>query len=270
MRDDIVFTTLCICGEEVDSERVHFRGRHYYYQTCNILMHSVLKNTHSSLIIVTDRPDLFTSHERIKLVNIRDLTDEDLIKGGYMNFHLKRFAFEQGFLTDKKYTIYFDCDIFIDKFNYKLFDVLDKEDFDISGKTGTSSVEERMDHPATLEKIQQFDDLWNEKFFKMLLPHELFFIFKKNEAKQKMFMEFWNKLAAKYKDFKLATYGDCFYIGAAVMESEMIPLNLVLFAHDEVGEFMNGLRLIHSNHVNTIDAAILEKYEYEPLLQRVS
>jgi hypothetical protein len=276
MRDDIVFTTLCICGEDIDQNRTHFFGKLHYYKVCNILAHSIISKTKSSLVIVTDKPHLFVNHDRIKLINIYDLTNDELIKSGYMDFHLKRFALEQAFLMNKKYTVYMDCDVFIENFNYDVFDYLDSIQFDVMGKYMISNVQGRAKDPFIQEKIKEFGILWSDKFKSSPLPQEILILFKQNdEYKQKKFIEFWNILARHYKSVSVPTCFDSIFFGASIIESDMIFLdvthnNLTGIEKEKINQFVYGFRLIHADFVNSMDNVHIEKYDYETLLQRVS
>jgi hypothetical protein len=273
MRDDIIFVTLCICGTDLDAKRIQFKGTLHYFETCNILIHSVLKNTHSSIIVVTDSPQLFLQHERVIVKNIYDLTDEPLLKGGYMNFHLKRFAMNEGFLVDKKYVLYIDCDVFFEYFHYELLHVLDNVDCDIIGRLGSDPLSSHMNDPWLQEKIQQIGVYWSDDLLNATLPHETVLMFKSDTIKQTRFIEFWNNLANEMRSLDISTHRDSFYIGTSAKTAGMREFNLTTrgtqTTQPDIDKFWDGLRIIHSDHINTMHILPLEVYNYEFLLARM-
>lgn len=280
MRDDIVFTTLCITGENLDENRMHFLGKLHYYKVCNILIQSVLNKTNNTLVIVTDQPELFIKHDRIKLINVYDLTDEDLIKAGYMNFHLKRLAIEQGFLMRKKYTIYLDCDVFIENFNIEIFNYLDSISFDVMGNyMRKNELGARREEPSMKLFIEQFKNVLPDKFTEAPLPQEILLIFNNEgcDSKQKSFINFWNKLAIHHNKIHTITYNDSFFIGVSIIYANMNFADMkyhmdITGGSDEskIATFINGFRLIHANLVNSMQNVFIEDFDYESLLTRVS
>lgn len=274
MRDDIIFTTVCISDPELDQQRTHFRGKYYYVRTANILINSVLKNTTHSIIVITDVPDQFIKSDRVIVRDIKELTKEPRLIQGYMNFHLKRYAMKLGFEDSHKYVVYLDCDLFIENFNEDLFTWMDSRDVDIAGKLGAGDIRSMLGTSTCEEKIKQFGSVWSDDFLTATLPFELFFVFKKNEQKQKLFIDMWDKIATESLHHNIATVYDSYYIGVAIQQSRMNKVNLQQSTDLELlhitHNLFDGLRVIHSDHVCTFDIVRLEPFNYTTLLNRLS
>lgn len=273
MRNDIIFTTICISDPALDEYRGHFRGKYYYVETANILINSILKNTRHSIIVVTDVPEKFTSSERVIIRNIKEFTDEPRLVQRYMNFHLKRYAIKTGFDSPHEYVVYLDCDLFIEKFNEEIFTWMDSRNMDVAGKLGITDIRAMLDTPACKQKITQFGHLWSDEFLSATLPFEMFLVFKKNEQKQRLFIDFWDKVAVESLKYKIDTLYDSYYIGTAIYYARMNKLNLQqstdLELLDITQSFFNGLRVIHSGHVCTFDIVQLEQFNYKTLLDKL-
>lgn len=274
MRDDIIFTTICISDPVLDQHRGHFRGEYYYVETANILISSVLKNTNHSIIVVTDVPEKFTSSDRVIIHDITKLTDEPRLIERYMNFHLKRYALKTAFKSSYKYVVYLDCDLFIEKFNEDIFAWMDLRNVDVAGKLGITDIRAMLETSACKQKITQFGHLWNDEFLSATLPFEMFLVFKKNEQKQSLFIDMWDKIALESLKYEIDTIYDSYYIGTAIHYAKMNKLNLQqsvdLELLDITQNFFNGLRVIHSGHVCTFDIVQLEKFNYKTLLDKIS
>lgn len=274
MRNDIIFTTVCISDPALDEARGHFRGEYYYTETANILVNSVLKNTNHNIIVVTDVPEKFIRSDRVIVHDIRQLSSEPKLINRYMNFHLKRYAMKLAFESSYKYTVYLDCDLFIEKFNEDIFDWMDVRDVDVAGKLGVTTIDTMQYTSVGIEKIQQFGPHWNDDFLNATLPFELFLIFKKNEKKQKLFMDLWNRVALESLNHDITTLYDSYYIGTSIQHSQMNKLNLQQSDDEDLlnrtDRLFDGIRVIHAGHVCTFDIVQLEKFSYKTLMDRIS
>lgn len=273
MRNDIIFTTLCIGNELLDAQRRQFKGTDHYFEVADILVRSVLKNTNHSINVVTDIPDRFIKSDRVIVHDIRELTDEPMLSDGYLNFHLKRFALKTAMSTTYKYVVYFDCDVFIETFSDKLFERLDMVNCDVAARLGGNESPIRSllnTNGVAEEKIKEFGELWSESFFDCTLPTETCLIFKKNEPLQNKMLEFWDLVAKESLSKNVFTYYDSYYIAASIAHANMAKIDFMTDFLDESTEFVEGLRIIHKDYVNTLYISPIELYDYKTLLQRVT
>lgn len=273
MRTDIIFTTLCIGNELLDVQRRQFKGTDHYFEVADILIRSVLKNTTHSINVVTDMPDRFIKCDRVIVHDIRKLTDEPMLSDGYLNFHLKRFALKTAMNTAYKYVVYFDCDVFIETFNDKLFESLDVVNCDVAGRLGgdEASIRSLLNTNGVPEqKIEEFGNLWSESFFDCTLPTETCLIFKKNEPLQNKMLQFWDLVAKESLSKNVFTYYDSYYIATAIKHANMAKIDFMTDLREESTEFIEGLRIIHKDYVNTLSISPIELYNYKTLLQRVT
>lgn len=272
MRTDVIFTTVCISDDLLDINRRQFKGTHHYFQAANILVNSVLKYTGASIIVVTDIPEEFKFQDRVIVYDIRELTDEPTLVHGYFNLHLKRFALKKAFDRNETYVVYLDCDVFLDNhMSYELFNELDSMDVDVIGKLGVSNIRGMNEVSSMVvdTKIKEFGTAWNDKFFEATLPFEFFLIFKKNIDKQTKFFETWSLIAEQSLRLDQPTYADSYYMGCSILNAEMKQLNLVTHGSQISTEFLQNLRIIHGDMVNTIDIVKLEVFDYDTLLRRM-
>lgn len=267
MRNDIVFCTIAIGSDVLESQRVQFKGANHYIQVTNILAKSVLKNTNNDLVVVTDCPDDIIKHERIIVFDINTLTNEPHIVKGYFNYHLKRFAMQKGFEQNKKYTIYVDCDVFIEEpLEDAVFDYLDNTDFDVLARFG-SHVDPTRDHWSVKHKLLEYGDFWKDEYKMARLSNETFFCFKQSD-KQKLFIESWNKVANRslqvIQENDFYVYADSYYISTSIIDAQMEPLQV----SEHTSKIIEQLRIIHSDFVNSLYIEKLYPYNYNELFRR--
>jgi hypothetical protein len=193
MRSDIIFTTVCVGHRKLESSRFQSKGENHYLQVANILIHSVLKYSNAKIIVVTDDPEFFITHERVIIHDIYKLTDEPFIIDGYFNYHLKRIAIQKAFERPETYTVYLDCDVFLaNQLPENIFTFMDSHDYDVGGRLGGNcTIQDMLDLniPEASVKIEEFGNAWDDRYYEATLPHETVLLFKKHEEKQKKFLQ---------------------------------------------------------------------------------
>jgi hypothetical protein len=273
MRNDVIFTTICVGHPSLEEDRFQSKGENHYYQVANILIHSVLKYSTSKIIVVTDMPDSFIKHERVIIYDIQELATEPLIIHGYFNYHLKRFALQKAFKQPETYAIYLDCDVFLSgKMPEDVFDFMDTQDYDVGGRLGgETTIQEMLDHhiPEAFGKIKEFGVAWEDIYYGAVLPHETFLLFKKNEEKQRIFLETWDNIAKNSIKSDRRIYADSYYIGASILKANMNRLCFTINGNDATSEFLHNLNIIHKDEVNTVYVTPIEPFDYHALLDRM-
>lgn len=272
MRDDIVFTTICVSGNDLNIERYQWKGENHYFQVANILVHSVLKFSNAKIVVVTDTPEQFEKHPRVFVYDIRTLTSEPLIKEGYFNYHLKRFALQKAFERPEKYVVYLDCDVFLSsKMPENVFYEMDQMEADVLGRLGNASIRDMLGlniQEASI-KVKEFGSAWKDEYYDATLPHETFFIFKKNEQKQKMFLDTWDGITQQSLKTHRRIYADSYYIGCSILNSNMNKIEITTGVSAGGLQFLHNLNIIHDDAVNSIYIIKLEPFDYEKLLHRM-
>lgn len=286
MRNDVIFTTICINGSNLDEDRTHQRGWRHYIETTRIFISSVLKHSNGKIVLVTDVPDEFESNERVIIYDIRQMTNEPFIVRGYFNLHLKRWCLKKAFEFKENYVIYMDCDVFLsEQLSVGVLDELDSITFDVAGRLGLECAIKAMQQTTTMsrsviesfEKVKEFGSAWSDEYVNAMLPNELFFIFKRNDVKQSIFLDTWDAIAEqsiKYlTDSDKPTYADSYYFGCSIFASNMNTLELVLDlsaeSHSLARLFYESIKVIHANNINSINFGSREPYDYITLLNRM-
>lgn len=215
-----------------------------YIQRSKLLINSVLNLTDKDIIVVTNNTNEYQEliNDRLKIYDIEHLTDDKLISGGMFNMHLKRVPISIANKLGYENIMYCDCDTYFDKWDENSYQELLNKDFDIAFKGG-GNLEGLLHLPHYNIKVKEMGNLWYDDLKKSTNMAEVFILFK-TPVKLLKFIDFWDKISDKNKDFTHNTYYDSFYFGVSMYHSNMKGFNFKL-NKTETNSFTENWKIQH-------------------------
>lgn len=198
-------------------------GIERYVKPLSDLITSYLEYTDFDILILTNVPEKLNhiDSKRIFIIDYYSNFSEPHISANKFNMHLKRTAIRLGSQKDYEIIYHHDCDCYItgwDQYSYLEFI---KKDYDIIFPNSS--------HPqlgGLRANYKHFQDKIDKEFVDLYYPEldlapnasETRIIFK-NNSKLKVFLDFWDQISEKNKDF--FTYFDSVYFGTSAIHSKM-------------------------------------------------
>jgi len=225
---------------------INSRYLDYYLQPCRKLIDGYLKHTNFDILILTNSPSSLEdiADKRVHIIDYRKEYTEPILSAGKFNMHIKRLAIEKG--SDLGYDIIYhhDCDCYIEGWDQKSFDQTIAQPFDIyfptSSRPQLGGLRKQFKHFQ--DKINlEFGDLYEDKFDLSPNAAETFIILKNNN-KLKKFLEFWNKIAERNKNF--LTYYCGVYFGTSCIYADMDKTHIT-----SENKFSTYGRIFHRNRL---------------------
>lgn len=205
--------TLCICLEDCNK----------HINNTKKLIESNLKYTNFDILVLTNKPLEFKEIEdaRLIIIDYDSNFKESITSGNKFNMHLKRYPISIGKKMNYDVIFYNDCDCYVEGWDEESFQKKINEDYDIffprHANPQLGSLIQNYKHFK--DKIEQeFGDLYTKDMDMSPNPAETRIIFKNNE-KLDVFLNFWNKISNKNKNF--FTYYDGVYFGTSSIFAKM-------------------------------------------------
>lgn len=240
--EEILSPKTCVVTSCIEIDQFSTR----YVESCKNLIFSYLKYTRFDILVLTNKPEHFNqiNSKRVIIKSYNDIYDENILSSGRFNMHIKRLPIS--IASDMPYDLiyYHDCDCYIVGWDSKNFNEKCSEDFDVAfvSHANPQLGSLRKNYKHFEEKIlNEFGDLYYEELDSSPNPAETRVIFK-NNLKLKEFLNFWDKISNRNKDF--FTYHDGVYFGTSAVHSKMKMIGITHFDN-----FSKFCRIKHGDNI---------------------
>lgn len=205
--------TLCICLDDSD-KNIHNTKK---------LIESNLKYTKFDILVLTNKPLEFKEIEDARLIVVDYDSNfvETKISGNKFNMHLKRYPISLAKKMKYDVVFYNDCDCYIDGWDDESFEKKINEEYDVffPRHANPQLGDLIKNYKHFKDKVEQeFGDLYTPDMDMSPNPAETRIIFKNNE-KLDAFLDFWDKISNRNKNF--FTYYDGVYFGTSSIFAKM-------------------------------------------------
>ena len=235
-------TKTCVCAASIEIDL----NSNNYLNKAKELIESNLKYHNYDILLLTNNKDFFSKirNSRLKIVDYDTNFNESITSAGRFNMHIKRFPIKLSQSLGYDIIYYNDCDCFITGWDHNNFTKKCEEDFDVAfvSHANPQLGGLRTTYKHFQDKIDlEFGDLYYDELDMAPNPAETRVIFKNNN-KLSLFLEFWDKISLKNKDY--FTYHDGVYFGTSAIYAKMKMTGITSF-----DEFSKYCRISHAGNI---------------------
>jgi hypothetical protein len=201
---------------------------HRYLDSARKLIESNLLYTNYDILILTNNVDYFKdiTDGRLILIDYDTKFSETIISDNRFNMHLKRYPIKLSQELGYDIIYYNDCDGYIVGWDEYSFENKCNEDFDVAfvshANPQLGGLRRTYKHFQDIID-SEFEDLYYDELDNAPNPAETRVIFKNNE-KLSLFLEFWDKISQRNKNY--FTYHDGVYFGTSAIYAHMTMIGI--------------------------------------------
>jgi hypothetical protein len=235
-------TKVCLSVLSIEKDDLTTR----YLDSAKKLIKTNLKFNNYDILVLTNNVSYFSdiNDSRLILIDYNSNFLEPIKSAGMFNMHLKRYPIK--IAKDLGYEIiyYNDCDCYIVGWDSENFKEKCNEDFDVafvsSCRPQLGGLRKEYEHFQN-KVTNEFGDLYYDELDQSPNPAETRVIFK-NSEKLNTYLNFWNKISERNKEF--VTYYDGVYFGTSAIHSKMVMTSVT-----DKDDFSKYCRISHGDGV---------------------
>ena len=266
--NDFVFTTIAVGHPDLESQRGQTHGPDHIFKMSKVLINSILKYTTATILVITDMENRYQRHDRVIFKDIRSFTDQRIIRHGYFDFNLKRFAIKEASDMGKSYVIYLDADLHLNRNVEKYMRDISSYDVDLWIPRPVNNIGGLLQGDLREEVFGSMGDLWEDRYRDAPLPAETLLVFKNDIRKINIFIDTWSRFAEYIVKTDRLSQRESMYIGVGIMEAGMSMESL---ADKDLYDLVNSFNIVHTNKVmNHGTYEMLGMLDYKELLTSVT